>query len=458
MSHPNYLATRVDDDEPSAGAGVVYLSVEHFGHKAVVMTTPAQLPLPPNDPLRTRFTHPPTLAVAERDFTHSPDTGAPLPDRPADVAPANLGTAQVLDPSELNNQAMPDTRSAAATAVGVAVNTDLDTEAGTDADIDGDVEASEPDRSPPAEGAGEAGTVDAVTSYLRQIGKVALLNSAQELDLARRIEVGLLAAERLQTGPAELTAQLRRDLHLLVRDGERATKHLLEANLRLVVSIAKRYTGRGMPLPDLIQEGNLGLIRAVQKFDYTKGYKFSTYATWWIRQAITRAMADQTRTIRLPVHMVELRNKLRKIQRELIQQLGRDPNQDELATAFGTTRERLQNIQHSDQQPLSLDQQLGGDREGTLGDLVRDTTIGATDALPAVPLRQQLDDLLATLPEREAQVIRLRCGLADGTAHSLEHISKIYNRSRERIRQLEIRALDKLRHNTATEALQELLS
>jgi RNA polymerase primary sigma factor len=300
-------------------------------------------------------------------------------------------------------------------------------------------------------------TVDSITSYLRQIGKVALLNSEQEVDLACRIEVGVLARERLLDQP-HLTPGMRRDLRTLIRDGEAAQRHLLEANLRLVVSIAKRYAGCGMPLLDLIQEGNLGLIRAVQKFDYTKGYKFSTYATWWIRQAITRAMADQTRTIRLPVHMVELLNKLRRIRRELVQKLGREPSEDELADAFGTSRQKLHAILQSDRQPISLDQRVGDESSMTLGDLVKDSTPGADDLLPSAPLRQQLDELLAVLPEREAGVIRLRCGFTDGTAHSLEQVSKVYGRSRERIRQLEIRALAKLRQTADTDSLHEYLS
>jgi RNA polymerase primary sigma factor len=299
---------------------------------------------------------------------------------------------------------------------------------------------------------------DSITSYLRAIGRVSLLNSEQEVDLARRIEAGVLAREQLSDEPA-LDPELRRELRMLVSDGERAQKHLLEANLRLVVSIAKRYAGFGMPLLDLIQEGNLGLIRAVQKFDYTKGYKFSTYATWWIRQAVTRAAAEQTRIIRLPTHAVELVNKLRRNRRELAQKLGREPTLDEVADAVGTSRQKLHAILQSDRQPISLDQRLGDDGSMTLGELVKDSTAGATTDLGSgASLREELDELLATLPEREAGVIRLRCGFTDGTAHSLEQVSKVYGRSRERVRQLEIRALTRLRQTIDVEVLHEHLS
>ena len=288
-------------------------------------------------------------------------------------------------------------------------------------------------------------SLDPTRDYLRQIGKVALLDAGQEVELATRIEAGLYAEERL--GQPGLPVELRRDLRCVRSQGQAALRQLIEANLRLVVSIAKRYLGSGMPLSDLIQEGNLGLIRAVYKFDHTKGYKFSTYATWWIRQAVSRAVAEQTRSIRVPVHMVESISKVRKTKAALAQSLGRDPSPDELATALGLTVAKLRAIQEADQQPLSLDQSVGGDASRTLAQLVEDTKVGAADALPAAPLAQLLENLLASLPDREAQVLRLRCGLADGQAHSLEQIGQQVGRSRERIRQLEIHALATLRGN-----------
>ena len=289
--------------------------------------------------------------------------------------------------------------------------------------------------------------------YLRQIGTVALLDAAQEVELATRIEAGLFAGQRL--GEPGLPLELRHELRCIVGEGEAAMQHLITANLRLVVSIAKRYTSSGIALLDLIQEGNLGLIRAVYKFDHAKGFKFSTYATWWIRQAISRAAAEQTRPIRVPIHMVDAIGTLRKTQTTLNQSLGRDPSQDELAHALSLTRQKVRLIQQADQQPLSLDQPIGGEQARTLAELVADTTIGATDAPPIAPLRHSLESLLAALPPREAQVLRLRCGLADGVAHSLEQVGQVLGRSRERIRQLEIRALATLRLNPDLDLLHD---
>ncbi len=314
-----------------------------------------------------------------------------------------------------------------------------------------------------------SGSLDSVGQYLREIGKVALLDAAHEVELARAIEAGVLAAERLHrhdtndtpaTGAGErgLGAELRRDLYRIARAGERARDDLVEANLRLVVSIAKRYAGRGMPFLDLVQEGNLGLIRAVQKFDYTKGFKFSTYATWWIRQGIARAMADQARTIRVPAHMAEIITTLKKAERELEQKLGRDPTLTELATAFGVTPARVRELREYDLQPISLDQPLGTDAQATLAELVKDSRAAAPDATTTSDLRQRLDALLATLPEREATLIRLRTGLADGTPHSHEHISHLDGRSRERIRQLENKALATLRGPATTQNLRDYLT
>jgi RNA polymerase primary sigma factor len=287
-------------------------------------------------------------------------------------------------------------------------------------------------------------SVDSVSDYLRQIAAVALLTAEQEVELAQRIEIGVLAAERLATQGPQLALADRRDLRFLIRDGEVATDHMLRANLRLVVSVAKRYVSAGLPLSDLIQEGNLGLIRAVYKFDHTKGFKFSTYATWWIRQAILRAVADQTRTIRVPVHMVDALNKLNRQQRELTQKLGREPTLDELAEQYGEKPEKIAEIRRMTRQPVSLDQPVGTDGETCLADLVATTSAAADSATP-MQLRDQLESLLSTLNEREQLVLRLRCGLVDGTKHSFEQISKAFGKSRERIRHIETAALRKLR-------------
>ena len=304
-------------------------------------------------------------------------------------------------------------------------------------------------------------SADSVRAYLKQIGKVALLNAEEEVELAKRIEAGLYAAERVRRAEDEsekLTPQLRRDLRWIVRDGERAKNHLLEANLRLVVSLAKRYTGRGMAFLDLIQEGNLGLIRAVEKFDYTKGYKFSTYATWWIRQAITRAMADQARTIRIPVHMVEVINKLGRIQRELLQDLGREPTPEELAKEMDITPEKVLEIQQYAREPISLDQTIGDEGDSQLGDFIEDSeAVVAVDAVSFTLLQDQLQSVLATLSEREAGVVRLRFGLTDGQPRTLDEIGQVYGVTRERIRQIESKTMSKLRHPSRSQVLRDYL-
>nr|WP_042180949.1 RNA polymerase sigma factor [Kibdelosporangium sp. MJ126-NF4]CEL14705.1 RNA polymerase sigma factor RpoD [Kibdelosporangium sp. MJ126-NF4]CTQ96665.1 RNA polymerase sigma factor RpoD [Kibdelosporangium sp. MJ126-NF4] len=304
-------------------------------------------------------------------------------------------------------------------------------------------------------------SADSVRAYLKQIGKVALLNAEEEVELAKRIEAGLYAAERVRKAEEEsekLTPQMRRDLRWIVRDGERAKNHLLEANLRLVVSLAKRYTGRGMAFLDLIQEGNLGLIRAVEKFDYTKGYKFSTYATWWIRQAITRAMADQARTIRIPVHMVEVINKLGRIQRELLQDLGREPTPEELAKEMDITPEKVLEIQQYAREPISLDQTIGDEGDSQLGDFIEDSeAVVAVDAVSFTLLQDQLQSVLATLSEREAGVVRLRFGLTDGQPRTLDEIGQVYGVTRERIRQIESKTMSKLRHPSRSQVLRDYL-
>ncbi|WP_341719710.1 RNA polymerase sigma factor [Micromonospora sp. FIMYZ51] len=304
-------------------------------------------------------------------------------------------------------------------------------------------------------------SADSVRAYLKQIGKVPLLNAEQEVELAKRIEAGLYAAERLRAadeGEEKLAREMQRDLLWISRDGERAKNHLLEANLRLVVSLAKRYTGRGMAFLDLIQEGNLGLIRAVEKFDYTKGYKFSTYATWWIRQAITRAMADQARTIRIPVHMVEVINKLGRIQRELLQDLGREPTPEELAKEMDITPEKVLEIQQYAREPISLDQTIGDEGDSQLGDFIEDSeAVVAVDAVSFSLLQDQLQQVLQTLSEREAGVVRLRFGLTDGQPRTLDEIGQVYGVTRERIRQIESKTMSKLRHPSRSQVLRDYL-
>jgi RNA polymerase primary sigma factor len=304
-------------------------------------------------------------------------------------------------------------------------------------------------------------SADSVRAYLKQIGKVALLNAEEEVELAKRIEAGLyctqLMSEFVEKGE-KLPAAQRRDYQWICRDGDRAKNHLLEANLRLVVSLAKRYTGRGMAFLDLIQEGNLGLIRAVEKFDYTKGYKFSTYATWWIRQAITRAMADQARTIRIPVHMVEVINKLGRIQRELLQDLGREPTPEELAKEMDITPEKVLEIQQYAREPISLDQTIGDEGDSQLGDFIEDSeAVVAVDAVSFTLLQDQLQSVLETLSEREAGVVRLRFGLTDGQPRTLDEIGQVYGVTRERIRQIESKTMSKLRHPSRSQVLRDYL-
>ena len=304
-------------------------------------------------------------------------------------------------------------------------------------------------------------SADSVRAYLKQIGKVALLNAEEEVDLAKRIEAGLYAdwyLKQLEAQGEKVLPSQRRDLKLVIRDGNKAKNHLLEANLRLVVSLAKRYTGRGMAFLDLIQEGNLGLIRAVEKFDYAKGYKFSTYATWWIRQAITRAMADQARTIRIPVHMVEVINKLGRIQRELLQDLGREPTPEELAKEMDITPEKVLEIQQYAREPISLDQTIGDEGDSQLGDFIEDSeAVVAVDAVSFTLLQDQLQDVLDTLSEREAGVVRLRFGLTDGQPRTLDEIGQVYGVTRERIRQIESKTMSKLRHPSRSQVLRDYL-
>jgi RNA polymerase primary sigma factor len=302
-------------------------------------------------------------------------------------------------------------------------------------------------------------TADPVKDYLKQIGKVALLNAAEEVELAMRIEAGLFAEEKLShMSDTEKRSQLGRELSWVAKDGQRAKSHLLGANLRLVVSLAKRYTGRGMQFLDLIQEGNLGLIRAVEKFDYTKGFKFSTYATWWIRQAITRAMADQARTIRIPVHMVEVINKLARVQRQMLQDLGREPTPEELSRELDMTPEKVIEVQKYGREPISLHTPLGEDGDSEFGDLIEDTeAVVPADAVGFTMLQKQLESLLDSLSEREAGVIRMRFGLGDGMPKTLDQIGDTFGVTRERIRQIESKTMAKLRHPSRSQSLRDYL-
>ena len=304
----------------------------------------------------------------------------------------------------------------------------------------------------------KAPTNDPVRMYLKEIGRVALLTAQEEVDLAKRIEAGLIASDKLQDHGTEIAEEEWRDLRWLENDGARAKRHLVEANLRLVVSIAKRYVGRGMAFLDLIQEGNLGLIRAVEKFDYTKGYKFSTYATWWIRQAITRAIADQARTIRIPVHMVETINKLSRIQRQLLQDLGREPTADEIATQMELSSEKVREIQKISQEPVSLETPIGEEEDSHLGDFIEDAeAVVPLERASFRLLQEQLESVLHTLSEREKDVIEMRFGLKDGQPRTLEEVGKKFGVTRERIRQIESKTLSKLRHPSRSQKLRDYL-
>jgi RNA polymerase primary sigma factor len=319
-------------------------------------------------------------------------------------------------------------------------------------DTDADIRRAEAG----ADGGRRASTSDLVRIYLREIGRVPLLTAEDEVELAKAIEAGLFAEEKLGGGIPMLGA-VHGDLELLVCEGLRAKQRLIEANLRLVVSIAKRYIGRGLVFLDLIQEGNLGLIRAVEKFDYTRGYKFSTYATWWIRQAITRAIADQARTIRVPVHMVETINKLARVQRQLHQELGREASTDEIAAEMGLEPERVAEIQRIAQEPVSLQSPIG-EEESDLGDFIEDAdAVVPMEAAAFIMLQDQLERVLEQLAERDRRIIQLRFGLLDGHPRTLEEVGREFGVTRERIRQIESKTLAKLRHPSRAQLLREFL-
>ncbi len=389
------------------------------------------------------------VADGVADDTEEPDPAdadeADRPDEPGDAVasgpPAGAAAAVTV---------------VAAAAVAVPGEAKPATEGG-DGDDETFVFGDDDDDLPAAQVAVAGATADPVKDYLKQIGKVPLLNAEQEVELAKRIEAGLFAEEKLAED-LRLNPDQRIDLEWIAEDGRRAKNHLLEANLRLVVSLAKRYTGRGMLFLDLIQEGNLGLIRAVEKFDYTKGYKFSTYATWWIRQAITRAMADQARTIRIPVHMVEVINKLARVQRQMLQDLGREPTPEELAAELDMTPEKVIEVQKYGREPISLHTPLGEDGDSEFGDLIEDSeAIQPGEAVSFTLLQEQLHSVLDTLSEREAGVVSMRFGLTDGQPKTLDEIGKVYGVTRERIRQIESKTMSKLRHPSRSQVLRDYL-
>ncbi|HET9187198.1 MAG TPA: RNA polymerase sigma factor [Acidothermaceae bacterium] len=380
------------------------------------------------------------LSAGDGDFADDAELDADLSDVEADLEVEVAPDAEAPDAPEAE-------LAATAAATGEEAEEEPD-----EADL-----ALEDDGEPQAQLVNAGATADPVKDYLKQIGKVPLLNAEQEVELAKRIEAGLFAEEKLNSGE-KLAAKLRKELEWIAEDGRRAKNHLLEANLRLVVSLAKRYTGRGMLFLDLIQEGNLGLIRAVEKFDYTKGYKFSTYATWWIRQAITRAMADQARTIRIPVHMVEVINKLARVQRQMLQDLGREPTPEELALELDMTPEKVIEVQKYGREPISLHTPLGEDGDSEFGDLIEDSeAIVPAEAVSFTLLQEQLHSVLDTLSEREAGVVSMRFGLTDGQPKTLDEIGKVYGVTRERIRQIESKTMSKLRHPSRSQVLRDYL-
>ena len=398
------------------------------------------------------------------------EIGEPTPEELEDVLDSAALEADLVDPAADPAVLDPAVMAAADPALAVAAGTPAapveDDEDDEDEDEDGAPKAKsddDEDDEKPLAAEGEVGiSTDLVRAYLKEIGKVPLLTAELEVELAQRIEAGLFAAEKIRQADAgeapKLSAALRRDLEWLVLDGGKAKRHLLEANLRLVVSIAKRYLGRGMLFLDLIQEGNLGLIRAVEKFDYTKGYKFSTYATWWIRQAITRAMADQARTIRIPVHMVEQINKLTRVQREMLQELGREPTPEELAKELDMTPEKVVEIQGYAREPVSLETTIGDDQDSSLGDFIEDADAPiAAEVVSYGLMQEQLGEVLRTLTDREAAVVKMRFGLVDGQPRTLDEIGREFGLTRERIRQIESKTLSKLRHPSRSQKLRDYL-
>jgi RNA polymerase primary sigma factor len=443
--------------------------------KAPASKTPAA-----KAPAKAAATKPSAKAPAAKA---APAAATPAEKVPATKAPRATKAAKAIDPEleiDGDEEALDLVDDDVEVDVVEVVVAEVDVEAEADADIDEDedkkkplstLDADEPlptgaivlsasddeDDIPVISTAITGATADPVKDYLKQIGKVPLLNAVEEVDLALRIEAGLFAEDKLANTP-KIDKQLKRELMWVAKDGQRAKSHLLGANLRLVVSLAKRYTGRGMQFLDLIQEGNLGLIRAVEKFDYTKGFKFSTYATWWIRQAITRAMADQARTIRIPVHMVEVINKLARVQRQMLQDLGREPTPEELSRELDMTPEKVVEVQKYGREPISLHTPLGEDGDSEFGDLIEDTeAVVPADAVGFTMLQKQLESLLDSLSEREAGVIRMRFGLGDGIPKTLDQIGDTFGVTRERIRQIESKTMAKLRHPSRSQSLRDYL-
>ncbi|GAA1007073.1 hypothetical protein Aple_067660 [Acrocarpospora pleiomorpha] len=457
-SHPETVTAVVNDpvsDAPSAAKKPV-------GKKAV----PAKKPVPAKPKTETAAVPkpgPPKPGPPKPTAPGAPKAGAPK----AEPKPKSADLSEDEDDIEIEDVEIEDFDIE-------DVEIEVEVEAETDADAEVEEEpkpeavakveeevlilTDDDDDAPVAQVAAAGATADPVKDYLKQIGKVPLLNAEQEVELAKRIEAGLFAEEQLGTDGEQLPVDVRAELEWIAEDGRRAKNHLLEANLRLVVSLAKRYTGRGMLFLDLIQEGNLGLIRAVEKFDYTKGYKFSTYATWWIRQAITRAMADQARTIRIPVHMVEVINKLARVQRQMLQDLGREPTPEELARELDMTPEKVIEVQKYGREPISLHTPLGEEGDSEFGDLIEDSeAIVPADAVSFTLLQEQLHSVLDTLSEREAGVVSMRFGLTDGQPKTLDEIGKVYGVTRERIRQIESKTMSKLRHPSRSQVLRDYL-
>ncbi len=481
--------------KPAAAAAPVEAPVEApvapvtktAAKKAPVNKAPAATAEAPEAPVKTTTRKPAAAKADAAPAAKAPATKAPAKTpAKAKAAPAKASKAKAsdadddeIDDEEIEVVDIEDDDEVEAVVVvadviEVADVADVDAE---DTDDDSDEEKStskdeelptgalvlslvdDEDEVPVYSSAITGATADPVKDYLKQIGKVALLNAAEEVELAMRIEAGLFADDKLsQMSEAEKKSQLGRELIWVSKDGARAKSHLLGANLRLVVSLAKRYTGRGMQFLDLIQEGNLGLIRAVEKFDYTKGFKFSTYATWWIRQAITRAMADQARTIRIPVHMVEVINKLARVQRQMLQDLGREPTPEELSRELDMTPEKVIEVQKYGREPISLHTPLGEDGDSEFGDLIEDTeAVVPADAVGFTMLQKQLESLLDSLSEREAGVIRMRFGLGDGMPKTLDQIGDTFGVTRERIRQIESKTMAKLRHPSRSQSLRDYL-
>jgi len=385
----------------------------------------------------TMATHMAGLVAQTRGATRE----RPSPEPPPQAPPETSERAEQPEPSEPLDTAEPPEPAEPAPEDLLAVETEADEIPPVDLDDEG--------RGP---------ATDLVRHYLREIGRVPLLTAVQEVELARRVEAGIFAEEKL-ADEFSLAPALRVELELVARDGDRAKRQLIEANLRLVVSIAKRYAGRGLPFLDLVQEGNLGLIRAVEKFDYTKGYKFSTYATWWIRQAITRALADQARTVRVPVHVVEMINKIVRMQRHLLQEQGREPTPDEVAQRLDLTPDRVREVLRLAQDPVSIHTPVGESEDSELGDLIEDVdAVSPVEAATFSLLRRHLDAVLETLGEREKRVVQLRYGLTDGETHTLEEVGQVFGVTRERVRQIEAKTLAKLRHRSYVDQLRDYLA